>query len=174
MARKTINFELAHKDFKTTQFSAFHSYELLFGEETPYPSEILFDTYVKDTIGEWVRLDSRDAISRLVFHPEGIEPPLTTLLRLIHKVQGISCECMYGWEPIKTPRRFLSGAEKVDSPRGMSMLSTLYIEKLASLHELQEFYSLEDALRMYDDFTVQNINKALQQEKSMADAKSKR
>jgi hypothetical protein len=170
MSRKTIKFELAHKDFKTTQMSAFHSYEMLFGKEEWAPEGILSDTYVREG-SDWARLDSNEEISRLIFHPLGLESPLSVLMRLIEKVKGISCSAMYRWESVKIPKRFLSSASTVESPRGMPILSTLFTEKLATLHALQEFYSLDDALRMYDDYTVQNINKALQNEKAMAEAK---
>jgi len=173
MSRKTVKFELAHKDFKTTQFSAFHSYEMIFGEELS-PEEVLKDTYMLLSDGNWARLDENSTISALIFHPERVESPLSTLTRLMEKVKEVSCVCMYKWESVKVPKRFISSASTVESPRGMPILSTLFTEKLATLHELQEFYSLDDALRMYDDFTVQNINKALQQEKATADAKSKR
>jgi hypothetical protein len=173
MSRKTVEFELAHKEFKTTQLSAFHSYEILFGGEEVEPEELLRDTYIKFN-GDWIRLDSNKVIAQQVFHPMAIEAPLSALVRLMDKVKRISCDGMYKWEAIQVPKRFLSKAKTVESPRGMSMLSTLFTEKLATLYELQEVYSLDDALRMYDDFTVKSINSALHQEKAMDDAKSKR
>jgi hypothetical protein len=44
---------------------------------------------------------------------------------------------------------------------------------LATLEQLQSFYSMDDALRMYDDFVVSNINKALSQEAAAKEAEAK-
>jgi hypothetical protein len=173
MSRNTVKFELAHSKFKTTQFSAFHAYGLLFDKEDIEPEEVLEDTYI-ETVEGWIKLDSSRVIAAQIFHPEQIEAPLSVLMRLIAKVREVSCSSMYNWEHIKVPKRFVSSANSVEAPRGIPILSTLIVEKLATLHELQSVYSLDDALRMYDDFTANNINKALSQEKAMNDAKSKR
>jgi hypothetical protein len=173
MSRKTVKFELGHRQFKTVQFSAFHAYEMIFGQEEFRPEDLLSDTHIETDNG-WISLDEPRTISALIFHPVQLESPLSMLTRLMAKVRAISCDAMYNWTHIKVPKRFLSGSESVEAPRGMPILSTLFTEKLATLHELQSVYSLDDALRMYDDFTAQNINKALSSEKSIADAKSKR
>jgi hypothetical protein len=174
MSRKTVKFELGHRNFKSKQLSAFHAYEVLFGNDGDVsPEELLQDTYIEAGSG-WIRLDSEDIINEHIFHPANLESPLSMLTRLMDKIRRESCGCMYEWNHVKVPRRFLSDAATVESPRGMPILSTLYTEKLATLQELQDFYSLDDALRMYDDFTVQNINKALSQEKAMSESRAKK
>src|ERR1700692_1400777 len=102
MSRKTVKFELAHRDFKTVQLSAFNAYEIAFASEECEPEELLKDTYVK--VGsDWARLDSNEEISRQIFHPECLEAPLTTLVRLMDKVKEISCGCIYRWESVNVP-----------------------------------------------------------------------
>src|ERR1700730_9608730 len=105
MARKTVKFELGHRNFKTKQFSAFRAYEVMFGDESDdmSPEDLLQDTLIETEPGVWLELDSKDAINSQIFHPVDMESPLSMLTRLIAKVKSIGCGAMYEWDHVKVP-----------------------------------------------------------------------
>lgn len=58
------------------------------------------------------------------------------------------------WKGVKVPRRFISDAKSVSTEYTDPLISQLIQEDYASLRELEEYYSLEDAFRMFDIMTA--------------------
>ncbi len=155
---KTKYFDIFGIHYRTVQFPAIPCLAAL-GHDLP-PDEALQRTEVKTEAG-WVRLDNREAINAEVKDILGIMPPLLVLRGVMKVVHDFSFEFASQWRGQKIPSRFQSKGEVRSSTYTQPMIAQILTENMATLRELEEYYSLEDAFKMFDVIVVRSINSAL-------------
>lgn len=169
---KTIEFSAFGRQYRTTQFAAIPAMAVM-GNAASTPDVVLSRTEVNFK-GSWINLGSPQAINNYVNDATGILAPRLVLNGIIDLVAGYSFNFVRSWKSAKVPRRFVDGANSIESKHIDPMIGTLVVERLATMRELEEYYSMEDAFRMFDALIVKGINQALSHEAAMADAKNKR
>jgi hypothetical protein len=170
-------FESFGVKYRTKQFSAARGVELLFRSNEVYPTEYLEKTEVLFEFSrkkkEWISLSDSANIDKGVRDKEGLLRPRIVLEGLLMVVYDFSFGFLKTWKGVKVPRRFISDAKSVSTEYTDPLISQLIQEDYASLRELEEYYSLEDAFRMFDIMTAKGVNAAYQHEQAERESKSK-
>jgi hypothetical protein len=170
--RKEIIFKAFGKTYRTKQFDAVKSMAFVDRATDMTPVEILSLTEVHNN-AEWVPLDNRETINEHVKDVTGLMNPKHTLSGVCNLVSDYSFGFLKTWEGAKVPTRFTSDAEGVASAAIDPILAQLIQEGAATLRELEEYYSLQDAFTMFDVLVVKGINKALGMEAAEKEAKNR-
>lgn len=165
MATKTVKFEIFGVKYRTKQFAAVRALEVAV-DAGRAPLDVLEFTDV--LVGEdWVALDSRERVNLYVFDRVGVLSPRMVLKALVDYVVECSCKIAKEWKGVKVPNRFTAEGQGV-SPRESAyvdpIIAALLGADMASLKELEEYYSLEDALKMFDVMVAKSVNEALANE----------
>ncbi|NIF88878.1 hypothetical protein [Burkholderia sp. Cy-637] len=172
--RSEKTFHLCGVEYRAKQFPATVAIDLLMREGAPRPADWLVDTSVK--VGsEWVKLDSVAAINEHVKDAVSFIKPQIVLKNLMARIQDFNVGFLNTWVPVNVPAKFISNVpeSKMRSSKGTaSVISNLMVAKLATLKELEEYYSLEDAYRIADVDTAAAVNNALVEEQAAAQAKA--
>jgi hypothetical protein len=158
---KTKMFDAFGVQYRVTQFSAVTCMTML-GKDIS-PLEELSGTEVKGPM-EWVRLDNREAINEYVVDKANILPPVLVLRGLVRLVHDFSFAFTKDWKGVKIPVRLQGDGEIKNSTHVQPMMAQIMTEKMATLRELEEYYSLEDAFKMFDVIVAKSINTALAHE----------
>ncbi len=170
MSTRSKEFSMMGVAYRTTQFPAMPALELMKKQEELHPCEMLGNTFAKQ--GEnWLPLSDPDNINELVVDKAGILAPRLVLNALLSIVNEFNFEFMYTWKGAKIPRRFIDDANSVASNHVDPMIAQLLQNDCATLRELEEYYSLEDAFKMFDVMVVKGINSALSQEHASKNSK---
>jgi hypothetical protein len=160
---KTKYFDAFFVSYRTVQFPAISALDLMGRMYTSSPIEVLSRTAVK--VGnEWVQLDNRAAINEHLRDATDSLPPILVLRGITQLINDFSFDFARDWSGVKIPARFKSGADPKSSAYVPSMLSHIMQEGMATLRELEEYYSLEDAFKMFDVLVVKSVNTALAHE----------
>lgn len=168
MAVKTKTFIIFGKEYKTVQFAAVPALEIMTNSHCMRPEEILRQTWAKDSDGHWTQLDSRELINRHVVDAIGAIPPRLVLQAILQFVNDFSFGFVAGWKGVKIPKRLIQGvSDPKESQHADPLVATLFSENVASLRELEEYYSLEDAFKMFDVLVAKGVNAALANEAAM-------
>lgn len=171
--RKDVTFPAFGKTYRTKQFDAVMAMTF-FGRATDMnPAEILALTEVQDG-DKWIKLDSREAINDLIGDITGMMNPKHTLTGVCNLVADFSFGFLKTWQGAKIPSRFTGEVEGINSAAIDPILAQLIQDGAATLRELEEYYSLEDAFTMFDVMVVKGINKALGMEAAEKESKGKR
>lgn len=170
MTCKSVDISLFGVEYRCTQFAAIQGM-VIFEQEKVHPSTILSRTEVKTKKGKWKLLSEGDNINKFVVDKLGVFTPLQVLLVLIGLVREENFGFLNRWKGVKVPTRFLSESKQVKSEYTTPMLTALINENKASLRELEEYYSLEDAFKMFDMISMKNVNDALSNEAAQARAR---
>jgi hypothetical protein len=173
MSRKTKEFDVFGVQYRTTQFSAARAVELMgkMGRVSPLESLAGTEAMYK---GAWEPLTTRAGINRTVIDAAGIVCPTTVLKAVVRVVTEFNFAFLDSWKGVQIPTRFLNGTESRDSRNIDPLLSALLQNEQASLKELQEYYSLEDAFTLYDVIVSKSVNTALANEAAQKEAKARR
>lgn len=150
-------------DYRTTQFSASSGLEVMEELKEIHPCLMLAHTEVSTDDG-WLQLSSGRNIDLHVKDVIGIIPPSRVLYALTGLVNEFSFGFLDGWTGIRVPPRFLAGFKSVSSANSQPLISQLVQDGVADLRSLQEYYSLEDAFRMFDIVMAKGVNEALANE----------
>jgi hypothetical protein len=175
MSVKTKTFDLFGVQYRTKQFTAIRALELMKAPDI-LPLDTLSNTQARHDAGhEWIDLDGRAAINRMVIDRIDVMCP-TVVLHLLCKVVG---EYSFGFttsfKSVKVPSRFQSDSYTPRSSEHVDPVVAALLEaETATLRELEEYYSLEDAFKMFDVLVANGVNKALAHEAAMKEAKSRR
>jgi hypothetical protein len=165
MATKTKTFEMFGVTYRARQFAAVRSLELATNVETK-PLEILEFTDVQ--VGEdWLPLDSRARVNQYVVDRVGMLAPRLVLNGLLKLVGENSWSIVNGWKGVRVPTRFTADGQGIstrESDHVDPVIAALIGAEMASLRELEEYYSLEDALKMFDVMVAKGVNEALANE----------
>jgi len=149
--------------YRTTQFDAVSGLDLMELLRTVHPCEVLKKTEV-EVMGNWVPLNDPDNVNFYVKDVLGIVPPLKVLIALSDTVSAFSFEFLSGWKGVKVPSRFISDAVSVSTAYSKPLITQLVQSGSASLKELEEYYSLEDAFKMFEINVAKGVNDALSSE----------
>lgn len=161
---KTKIFDIFGTHYKTVQFPAVGSLDLMGRMSYAHPMEVLSRTASMDKEGKWVALEDRASINQYVRDAAGVLPPILVLRGLTKVITEFSFGFAQGWKGIKIPPRFKSGVEPRSSKYVDPVIGQILQEGMASLRELEEYYSLEDAFKMFDLIAVKGVNAALAHE----------
>lgn len=166
---KSKEFDAFGLKYRTIQFAAVQALDIMDNRHND-PVSVLSRTEICEN-GNWVGLDSSSSINDLVRDELGLIAPRLALNGILSVVGDFNFGFIRVWRGAKVPSRFTSGAASIDSKNIDPTIGTLITEGLASMKELEEYYSLEDAFKMFDALIVKGINSALSQEAAIAGAK---
>ena len=166
-------FETFGRHYRITQFAATRGFELMEKREELGPLDMLSGTSARRDSGEWVDLNTRETINELVTDIAEILPPREILDVIFGFASYHNFGFLHSWKGAKIPRRFVSEKESVSSTYVEPIVSILIQDKVATLKELEEYYSLEDAFKMFDVIVVKGINQALSNEDTMKSARKR-
>jgi hypothetical protein len=161
--RQTKTFEMFGMHYKTTQFAACEAFAMMGRLRDLHPCEILANTSIIIASGDR-RLADADAIDHLVKDSMGHIPPRIVLNALMAIVSEYNFDFLGGWKPVRVPPRFMSDAKSVESSNADPIVAQLVQENVATLKELEEYYSLKDAFQMFDILMAKGVNAALSHE----------
>lgn len=171
MSKKKNTFSAFGIKYRTEQFSAIRGLEMLARPDDIHPCELLAQTEVLTPHGEWVSLADQDAVNIYVADAIGIIAPRMALKGVLALVEEYNFKFMNGWRAVKVPTRFTDGAAMVKSSNIDPMASQLIQDGVATLKELEDYYSLEDAFKLFDTIMIKGVNAALSHESSMKKTK---
>lgn len=170
MARTITEWDVFGVKYRTRDYSAAFAANLIEERGDPEPRKVLIDTEVLD--GEsWHSLSDNSNINKFIADKAGILPPQQVLKVIMAHVTRLQFDWLDSWEGVKMPRRFQSLADSIISDNVPSMISTIIGSELATLRELEEYYSLKDLFLMLESLTVKNVNAALAHEEAEEAAK---
>jgi hypothetical protein len=172
MSRQTVEFIAFGVSYRTKEFGAAESFAFLDRLDTLQPVDMLRYTEVLTEGGQWARLSDPQNINAYVRDICRALKAHEVLQALITLVRELNFGFLNTWKPVPIPSRFVSNAEHRKLDHIAPIMSRLISEHLASLNELQEFYSLNDAFDMYDVFANENLNKALSTEAASKEARA--
>lgn len=174
MATKTKEFDLFGVKYRTRQFAAVRALEIMEQATAVHPLEVLAQTEVYDAENrKWKALDSREAINEFVIDRMHVLPPRMALQGVLRAVNEFSFGFVNGWRGVAIPKRFTAGIEPRASNHTDPLIAQLLQDEVTSLRELEEYYSLEDAFKLFDVMVAKGVNAALSQEQAMKDAKKR-
>lgn len=171
MSCKSKNFQMFGVNYKTTQYSALVGIDMLKrnnkapyetlhktcaifdGVEYPLSDPLNVDKYVEDVIA-------------------GMAPRIV-LDALLDIVNDFNFGFLINWKPVHVPQRFCANIDSIASAAVDPLVSSIVQAGSATLRELEEFYSLEDAFAMMDIMTAKGVNDALAHESAQEEAKHK-
>jgi hypothetical protein len=156
--RKTKEFMLFGFAYRMTQLSAARAFDRLLSDEE---SEDILPLLATASI-DGVVLDNKKAINELVKDKMDIMQPRMVLNSLAQIINEFNFGFIGRRKEARIPSYLRSYAESesknhsVESP----ILGLLIAESKATLRELEEYYSLEDAFRLYDIIFLNKLNQA--------------
>ena len=173
--RKVKTADLFGHNYRMTQLSAASAFEQMYlasgGDDLlPLVSTVEF---INAENGAAIRLDNAAAINANVKDRIDVMKPRLVLSALYQAVHEFNFGFLENRKAVKVPRHLTSDLDvEVRSVEGESpILATLIAEGKATLRELQEFYSLEDAFLIYDVLFIEKLNNAEIQHAAMKSAK---
>ncbi len=179
MSRRIEEFEAFGVRYRARDLSAADAFHLFLKPEIEFdPFAILIAAEAEAYDSEakaWVRLDSRHSINLLVCdkaHSIANHLVLNGVL-IILKQRNVGFLLNGEWKPVKIPSRLQSGVDPVYTERIDPIFGSIVANHMATMKELQEFYSLKDAFELFDIMAIDSLNKALSNEAALADAKGK-
>lgn len=164
--RETKHFDMFGRKYRTLHFAAVQGFALMHRENLP-PDVLLSCTEALDPSGEWVRLDNAAAINAQVSDIANLVPAASVLFAVMKVVEDHNFSFIAEFQPTKIPRRFVDKTEPIRSSTFDPIVATLITEDIATLRELEEYYSLCDAVYMFDVMVASNVNDAVSQERVM-------
>lgn len=171
--KKKTELEMFGIFFEVEQFSATEGLEILFTKDKIHPTRYL-SKCVMVKGNERFDMGVAANINRHLFDRAKIVPPTGVLSALIKLVDSFNFEFLVGWDAVKVPSRFISGARTVSSKGTPSIIAQLIQDGIATKKELEEYYSLEDAFQMLDVMTAKGVNAALANEAAEREREGKR
>ncbi len=164
MSVKQKTFDMFGNKYRVRQFNAEFGICIVNSKEEN-PIDILSETEIFKN--EWIKLDNRESINEHVKDSIDQLPPVTVLRLLISVVKEFNFEFLDSWKGVRIPPRFIQDGAAIDSKYSDPMIAQLVQDDVASLRELQEYYSLEDAFRMFDIKVAKAVNEAIANEVAM-------
>jgi hypothetical protein len=169
---KSKSFSCFGVKYRTRQFNAVLGLEIMGAARELHPTDLLSTTDVEISRGEWAGLADGNNINEYVRDAIGFLPSVLALRGLVEVVRDYNFAFVSNWKGVKIPRRLVDGAPSVKSEHVSPMVAQIVQDGAATLRELEEYYSLHDAFKMFDIIVVKGLNNALSNES--ANAKMKR
>lgn len=168
--REIKEFPLFGIEYRTKQFSAAHAIKLVEKIGMEDPMSMLSGTEVK-LKRSWVPLSDLENVNTYVVDKLDHLAPTDVLKALVALVTDFNFGFLSDWKGAKVPQRFMIESKAIASDAVEPLTSMLIQEKVADLRSLEEYYSLEDAFKMFDVLVVKGINQAYAQEAAEAESK---
>ncbi|QBQ72357.1 hypohtetical protein [Serratia phage vB_SmaM_Hera] len=172
MSRKTKEFEAFGEKYRVKQYSAVDGIDIFDNSAIKTPMEILAHTEI--LVGKsWRPLNDAYNIDKYIKDKiAGIAPRL-----VLNGIQSVVCsfnfDFMESWRAVKVPRRFMSSSEIIKSENVNGLIAQLVTAEVATMRELEEYYSLQDAFGLLDILMAKGVNQAQAHEDAVAEAKHK-
>jgi hypothetical protein len=170
--RRSIEFNVFGITYRTKEFSAAESFGFLDRIDKLLPYEVLAYTEVLNEHGKWMPLSEPQNINDYVRDVCRALQGHEVLQVLINLIRDLNFGFLNKWKPVRIPSRFVSGVEQNKLETIDPIMGRLVSEHLATLVELQEYYSLKDAFDIYDVFANEQLNSALSNENAMKEARA--
>lgn len=170
MARKEKRFEMFGVAYRTRQFSAVRGFDFIDSKGVDHPCEMLSETEVL-YLHKWLRLNEVANINVGVVDCAHIIPPVAVLRGVVSIVREFNFDFIKGWKGVKVPTRFVNESSTTSSDHAPQLISSLIQEGVATLKELEEYYSIEDAFKMFDVIVSKGVNQAIASEDAVKAAK---
>lgn len=172
MSKKTKMFDAFGLNYRTTQFSAVEGLAIMKQGAEVRPDIFLKDTYVVFPDAEF-RLNTPENVDKYVMDVVANLTPRIVLTGIMGIISDFNFGFLSNWKPIHVPARFTSGVEAITSDFVDPLISSIVQAGTASLRDLEEYYSLEDAFAMMDIMTAKGVNEAMAHEAAQEEAKRK-
>jgi len=157
--KKIKYFDIFGVEYKTVQFSAAESFPMIERIAKLNPLDILPYTSVKCK-DEYIILNNEKSINKYVVDKINHVPNFLVLRALLSIVTDFNFSFLANFKPVKIPSKFAKESKSVFSKYIDIPLSQLIQNQFASLKELEEYYSLEDAFILFDVMISKGINEA--------------
>lgn len=171
--RKERTFSAFGVEYRTRQIAAVPAFDVLARRDDIHPCELFCLTDVKDESGQWVAMSDPKHINEYVEDVTGQLAPRLVLAAVMELVNDYNFGFLIGWKGVKVPTRFTSDVGSVNSDHTDPMIAQLIQDGAASMQQLEEYYSLEDAFRMFDIIVAKSVNAAKAQEASIKNSKKR-
>lgn len=162
--KKITKFEAFGIKYKTMQFSAMEGLALIEDDDAMHPCKLLANTQVWTEDAGWCDLSDQNVLNDNIKDLAGVLAPRIALNGITSLVHDFNFQFLNNWKGVKVPARFIDGAHSVSSKHIEPMAAQLIQDGAATLRELEEYYSLEDAFKMFDAIMMKGVNQALSQE----------
>jgi hypothetical protein len=160
--RETKEITLFGHRYRLTQLSAAEAFKYMNTNRDPLTELMaMLGGAAIYTGGQWARLD-RDHINKYVKDAIDVMQPRLVLKALVKQCNDFNFGFLNSRKSFKVPNYLKPNQDyEVKQIEGESpVLGVLVAEGKATLRELQEYYSLEDAFRIYDILFVEKLNNA--------------
>ena len=174
MARKLKTFDVLGLRFRTMQLGAASAFEEVNREGMPDPMDVCRLLEIQTGEDEWIRLDTRVKVNEYIRERTGFVPAHALLEAVMIAWAAVNTGFLREWKPLKVPNYLRGDTEARVAPGIDPILSSLINSGKASLRELEEYYSLEDAIRLFDVNMAANITQADAQWHAAKKAQQKR
>lgn len=163
MARITKEFDAFGINYRCKQFDAVSGLEILDQLTAASPQQMLGLTEVEFNC-QWHPLADAANINAYVYDLAGVISPLMALRAVMSIVQEFNFGFLATWRGVRIPGRFISGAKSVSTEHAKPLVAQLQQNGTATLKELEEYYSLHDAFKMFDVNVAKGVSEAYAQE----------
>lgn len=164
--------------YRFKELSAVDSFRLLLNDiEMEVEPMVILDcadaSVYDESTKQWIQLDTRDKVNACVKDVASCIANYLVLngLLLLIREQNIGFLINNQWKPLKIPSRLKSSVDPVVLDHIDPIIGTLVANHLATLRELQEFYSLKDAFDMFDVYSADSLSKALASDAVISETK---
>ena len=170
--RKSKEFSAFGVEYRSRQLSAVAAFAILAHGDT-HPCQLFEHTEVKDEHGQWAALSDPKNLDDYVLDVTGSLVPRVVLNGIISLVRDHNFGFLHDWHGVKVPGRFQVDTGNVASAQSDPIIAQLIAQEIASLRELEEYYSLEDAFKMFDIMVAKSVNEAKASEAATKAAKKR-
>ncbi|QIQ66540.1 hypothetical protein debbie_41 [Pseudomonas phage debbie] len=170
MAREIKPFNMFGVHYTSRQFSAVDGLSMMSEIQSVPPEELLKCTDVlahpeDHPEGIWLPLTAAN-INLYVVDRAKVIAPVQVLALLSEVVIDWNFGFLKDWTGVKIPSRFVEDIKSVKTAHSPSVVASLVANGSASMRELEEYYSTQDAFKMIDIMTAKSVNEALASEAS--------
>ncbi|AWN08528.1 hypothetical protein HOV04_gp26 [Xanthomonas phage XcP1] len=163
MSTKSTQFTAYGVRYRTKQFTAIQGLEILSKTEKISPVDVLLNTEVQ-VDGVWLTLSDPFNINEYVKDATLILPAIAVLNGVVDLVRDYNFGFIGDWSGVKVPKRLTEQSSSVSSNHVSPMVSQIIQDGAATMRELEEYYSLQDAFKLFDVMVAKGLSEALANE----------
>lgn len=171
--RITKTFDAFGVTYRSKQFSAATGLEMMAMDSDVHPCEMLSLTEVKSRDGRWLPLSVASNVNLHIEDLAGVIAPRLVLEGILSVVRDLNFGFLATWKSTKVPNRFISESKFTKNTHTDPIIAQLFQDDAASPMELETYYSLEDAFKMFDLLIVKGINQAISNEEAAKSTKKR-
>lgn len=171
--RKSKQFEVFGIIYETKQFSAVEALDMVDVLNIVQPDEMLKYTSFVRYDKKLIQLNDPGTINERVKDCLGIVAPKMVLKAVCEIVSEFNFGFLRDWKGTKIPTRFLTSGDVVESSYIEPIIANVTTANMATIKELETYYSLFDLFSMFDALLVKGINEALSNEAAQKEAKNR-